>query len=59
MSSKKVSDMIIDKLSENIGADSLFENISKEIANMIKERKHSKEAIEELLKRRKNEDTGT
>jgi len=58
MSSKKVSDMIIDKLSENIRADNLFENISKELTNLIKERKHNRELIEELLKRRKNEDTG-
>jgi len=51
MSSKKVSDMIIDKLSESIRADALFEDISEELTNLIKERKHSKETIEELLKK--------
>ena len=59
MSSKKVSDLIIDKLSEKIRVDGLFENVFQELTNMIKEQEHSKEEIEKLLKKRKNEDTGT
>lgn len=58
MGSKKVSDLIIDKFAENIEKDDLFENISEELVTMLKERKHSKDEIENLLKKKQDENTG-
>lgn len=58
MGSKKVSDLIIDKFAENIEKDDLFENISEELVTMFKERKHSKDEIENLLKKKQDENTG-
>ena len=52
MVSKKVSDLIIDKFTENIKKDSLFENISGELTSLFTERKHSKEEIENLLRKK-------
>jgi len=59
MGTKKVTDLIIDKLAEKIAVDSLFEDVSEDLTNMIKEKKYIKEEIEKLLKKRKNEDIGS
>jgi len=52
MASKKVSDLIIDKFAENIKKNRLFENISGELISLFTERKHSKEEIENLLRKK-------
>ena len=57
--SKEVTDLINDKLSERIVADSLFGDVSHELTNIIKGKEYSKEKIEKLLRKKKNEDTGT
>lgn len=59
MSSKKVPDLIIDKFAESITKDDLFGNICGELNVMIKERRHNKEEIENLLKRKQNENSRT
>jgi chemotaxis methyl-accepting protein methylase len=53
--SKKVSDLIIDKFSESIDKNSLFAGISEELTGMIKKREHAKEKIENLLRKKQNE----
>lgn len=59
MSGKKVSDLIIDKLSESIKQDSVFEGISKDLTDEIKEESCAKNNLINLLKKKQNENTGT
>jgi uncharacterized protein YdcH (DUF465 family) len=51
MGSKKVSDMIINKLAETIKKENIFENISQELINKLKKEKPIKDEISVLLKK--------
>jgi len=59
MGSKKVSDMILDKLGESIKKDALFEGISEDLTDEIKKENCPKNNLVNLLKKKQNENTGT
>lgn len=57
MVQKSVSDMIFDKFAESIEKDALFKDISADLVDLVRGKKHSKTELQNLLRKKQDENS--
>jgi len=54
---KSVSDLILEKFTENIKKDELFAGISEDLIALVSQKRQSKSDIKKMLRREQDEDS--